>query len=303
MRILVTGASGMIGRTVSDSLLARGDEVVGLSRHPSRARHTNPTVTWYAWDPVLERPPAEALDGVDGVINLVGEPINQRWTDEAKRRIRESRERATKNLVDAIAAAAPRPTVLVSQSGVGYYGDRGEAIVDESGEAGTTFDAEVVVAWEAAAREAESAGIRVAIPRTGLVLDREGGLLGQLLTPFRLGVGGPIAGGGQYMAWIHRDDEAALLLWLLDGDPAATGVYNSTAPNPATNREFSRTLARVLHRPALARVPKAALRVRFGGELAEVLSGGQRVVPRRALDAGFEFRFPELEPALRDLLT
>lgn len=301
MRVLVTGASGFIGSAVCDALLARGDEVVGVSRDPERARRTNPTVSWHAWNPISERPPASALAGVEGVINVIGEPIDQRWTDEAKQRIRASRERATKNLVDAISAAEPRPKALVSQSAVGYYGDRGDALVDESTEPGSTFDAQVCVAWESAAHEAEKAGVRVVVIRSGLVLHPEGGLLKQLLLPFRLGVGGPVAGGGQYMSWVHIDDEVRLLLWALDDD-RASGTYNGTAPNPAPNREFSKVLGRVLGRPAVVPVPKLALKARFGGELGEVVTGGQRVVPRRALDAGFEFRHPELEPALRDLL-
>jgi uncharacterized protein len=301
MRVLVTGASGFLGSAVCDALLARGDETAGLTRDPQRARQGNPTVTWHAWSPAAERPPASALEGVDGVVNLVGEPIDQRWTEAAKQRIRDSRERSTKNLVDAISATEPRPKTLVSQSAVGYYGDRGEAVVDESTGPGSTFDAEVCVAWETAAREAEKVGVRVVVVRSGLVLDPEHGLLKQLLVPFKLGVGGPLAGGGQYMPWIHLDDEVRLLLWALDTD-GASGTYNATAPNPVTNREFSKALGRVLGRPALIPLPKLALKARFGGELGEVAAGGQRTIPRRAMDAGFEFRYPELEPALSDLL-
>jgi hypothetical protein len=301
MRVLVTGASGFIGSRLCDALLARGDEVVGLSRDPDRARQTNPTVRWHAWRPTSERPPTAAIEGVDGVVNLIGEPIDQRWTDDAKRRIRESRERAAKNLVDALSAVDPRPGVLVSQSAVGYYGDRGDALVDESTPAGEFFDAQVCVAWEAAAREAEQLGMRVAVARTGLVLEPDNGLLKQLLLPFKLGLGGPIASGGQYMPWIHIADELRVLQWALDTQ-TASGSYNSTSPNPVTNREFSQALARVLGRPAFVTVPKAALRLRFGEELTESLTGGQRAMPRRALDAGFEFSHPELEPALRGLL-
>ena len=301
MRILVTGASGFLGSAVCDALLARGDEIVGLSRNPERARQANPTVTWHAWNPTAERPPASALEGVDGIVNLIGEPIDQRWNEAAKRRIRDSRERATKNLVDAMSATEPRPGTLVSQSGAGYYGDRGDALVDESAGPGSSFDAEVCVAWEEAARQAEKIGVRVVVTRTGLVLDPEHGLLKQLLLPFRLGIGGPLAGGGQYMPWIHVDDEVRLLLWALDTE-RASGAYNATAPNPVTNREFSKALGRALGRPAVVPLPKLALKLRFGGELGEVTSGGQRAVPRRAVDDGFEFRHPELEPALRDLL-
>jgi uncharacterized protein (TIGR01777 family) len=301
VRVLVTGASGFLGSAVSDALLARGDEVVGLTRDPERARSSNPTVGWHGWNATSERPPATALEGVDAVVNLIGEPIDQRWTDQAKQRIRDSRERATRNLVDALSGAEPRPRVLVSQSAVGYYGDRGDAIVDESTEPGTTFDAGVCVAWEAAARSAEELGMRVAIIRTGLVLDPEHGLLKQLLPPCRLGLGGPIAGGRQYMPWIHVDDWVRLVLWVLDGDDH-TGVYNASAPNPVTNAELSKALGRALGRPAVLPVPKFAMKTRFGSELGEVVTGGQRAVPRRAVDGGFEFAHPEVEPAFRSLL-
>jgi uncharacterized protein len=302
MRVLVTGASGFLGSAVSDAMLARGDEVVGLTRDPERARRSNPSVGWHAWDATAERPPGAALEGVDAVVNLIGEPIDQRWTDDAKRRIRDSRERTTKNLVDALSSADPRPRALVSQSAVGYYGDRGDAIVDESTPPGTTFDAGVCVAWETAARSAEEIGMRVAIIRTGLVLDPDHGLLEQLLPPFRLGLGGPLAGGRQYMPWIHLDDWVRLVLWVLDGEDR-TGVYNASAPNPATNAEFSKALGRALSRPAVMPVPKLVLKARFGSELGEVLAGGQRAIPRRALDGGFEFAHPEVEPAFRSLLA
>jgi uncharacterized protein len=301
VRTLITGASGFLGAHVADALLARGDEVAGLSRDPGRARSANPTVTLHPWDPTAERPPGGALEGVDAVVNLIGEPIDQRWTPEAKERIRASRERATKNLVDALSVADPRPGALISQSAVGYYGDRGDAIVDESTPPGTSFDAAVCVAWEDAARVAEDIGMRVAITRTGLPLDPGGGLLKQLLLPFRLGLGGPIAGGRQYMPWIHVDDWVRLILWLLDGTDRS-GTYNATAPNPVTNAELSAALGRALGRPAVMPIPKLAMKLRFGSELGEVVAGGQRAIPRRALDDGFEFAHPELEPALRNLL-
>src|SRR5918996_1061536 len=281
MRVLVSGASGMIGSAVCDALLARGDTVVGLTRDPERARATNPTITWHPWNPALERPPAEALDGVDGVINLIGESLDQRWSEAAKSRIRDSRIQATRNLVQAISAVDPRPRVLVSQSAVGYYGDRGDAIVDEETQPGAGFDSQVCIDWEAEAREAENAGLRVVVTRSGLVLDPRGGLLKRLLLPFKLGLGGPIAGGDQYMSWIHIDDEVRLLLWALD-DERVSGPINSTAPEPVTNRELSHTLGRVLGRPAVMPVPKLALTLMRGGELADAASGGQRVIPRRA---------------------
>jgi uncharacterized protein (TIGR01777 family) len=299
VRVLLTGASGLIGSSVSDALLARGDEVVGLTRDPGRARSTNPKIRWHAWNPTLERPPDEA---VEGVVNLIGESLDQRWTEDAKRRILESRETATHNLVQAIAAADPRPRVLVSQSAVGYYGDRGDAVVDESAEPGTGFGAEVPIAWEAAARGVDNAGVRLVILRTAPVLDRRGGLLKRLLMPFRLGLGGPIAGGEQYLPWIHIDDEVGIALWALDSEEVS-GVVNAAAPEQVTNREFSKALGRVLHRPAVVPVPKLGLSALVGRELAETVAGGQRVVPRRTQDLGYEFRYPKLEPALRAALA
>jgi uncharacterized protein len=301
VRVLVSGASGFIGSALCDALLARGDTVVGLTRDPQRARGTNPSVVWHAWEPALERPPAAAFEGVDGVVNLQGEKINQRWTDDAKRRIMESRRTGTRNLVAAIAGLERKPKVLVNQSAIGFYGDRGDAMVDESAESGEGYDAEVVREWEAAAREAESVGARLVVVRTGHVLDPGGGLLAELLTPFKLGVGGPIAGGRQYMSWIHIDDEVGILLWALDNEKLS-GTINSTAPKPVTNREFSQALGRALNRPAAIPVPGFALDLKFGTEFGQVLRGGQRVMPRRALDLGYEFRFPEIDSALQDLL-
>jgi uncharacterized protein len=301
VRVLVTGASGLIGRALCDALFARGDEVVGLTRDPTRARGANPRVEWQRWEPTLERPPEASFEGVDGVVNLVGEKIDQRWTEESKRRILESRRTGTRNLVQAIEGLERKPAVLVSQSAVGYYGDRGEAIVDESSGPGSSFDSQVTQEWERAARGVEAAGVRLVIVRSGQVLDRAGGMLAELLTPFKLGVGGPLAGGGQYVSWIHRDDEVGILLWALDTD-SLSGVVNGTAPAPATNKELSKALGRALGRPALVPIPGLVLDLKFGSELGKVLRGGQRVVPRRALDLGYEFKHPELDEALRSLV-
>ena len=301
MRVLVTGASGTIGRAVCDALLARGDEVYGLSRSPDKAKQASPKVTWFGWNPTLERPPAEALDGVDGVINLVGEPINQRWTDEAKKRILESRTKATHNLVGAINAADPKPGVLVGQSAIGYYGDRGDAIVDEETGPGESFDAKVVVAWEAASREV-SDSVRLTLMRTGLVLDKDSGLLGELMLPFKLGVGGPVAGGRNYMPWISLDDEVGMLLWALD-TPTAKGVYNTCAPQPVTNKVFSKALGKALGRPAIMPVPKLAVKARLGAELGEVATGGQRATPKRALEEGYVFQHPDIESGMAAALA
>jgi uncharacterized protein (TIGR01777 family) len=301
VKVLVTGASGMIGAALCDTLLARGEEVAGLSRDPERAASTDPRVAWHAWEPTLERPPAEAFEGVDAVVNLIGEPIAQRWTEDAKRRIMDSRRTATHNLVQAIVALERRPGVLVSQSAVGYYGDRGDAVVDESAGPGESFDAVVTQEWEKAAREIAPSGVRLVLVRTGQVLDPGGGMLKELLTPFKLGLGGPLAGGEQYLSWIHLDDEVGILLWALQNEQVS-GVVNATAPNPATNRAFAKALGRAVGRPAVVPVPGFVLDLKFGNELGRVLRGGQRVVPRRALDLGYEFRHPELDEALASLL-
>jgi uncharacterized protein (TIGR01777 family) len=302
MRVLVTGASGLIGSALCDSLLARGDQVAGLSRNPDKASERRSRVEWFPWEPTLERPPADAFDGVEGVIHLLGEKINQRWTDSAKKKIMETRRTGTHNLLGTLAGLERKPGVLVSQSAVGYYGDRGDAVVDESsGPGGESFDSDVVVAWEQAAREAEAEGIRLVLTRTGQVLDPKGGLLGELLVPFKLGLGGPIAGGEQYLSWIHRDDEIGILLWALD-NPQVSGIVNATSPNPAANKDFAKALGRALRRPAVFPLPGLALDLKFGSEFGHVLRGGQRVVPKRTAELGYEFRHPDLDEALKDLL-
>jgi uncharacterized protein (TIGR01777 family) len=301
VRVLITGATGMIGSALCDALLARGDEVVGLTRDPEKAKPKNPTVRWYGWQPTTDRPPPEAFDHVDGVVNVVGEEINQRLTEAAKRRIRESRITASRNLIQGIKALEQPPKVFVGQSAIGYYGDRGAAIVDEDTERGEGFTAQVPVDWEAAQQEVADLGLRLVILRTAPVLTKRGGLVKQLLLPFKLGVGGPIAGGEQFLPWIHLDDEVALVLWALDNE-SVSGVLNASAPNPVTNREFSKALGRALHRPAVVPVPKLAVAAMRGSELADSVAGGARVIPRRAVDLGFEFRHPEIEEALKSAL-
>jgi uncharacterized protein (TIGR01777 family) len=301
MRVLITGASGLIGSALADALLARGDEVVGLTRDPERAKPKNPTVHWHAWQATTERPPPEALAGVDGVVNLIGEEINQRLTDQAKVRIRESRIAGTRNLLQGVEASPTEPSVFIGQSAVGYYGDRGAQILDEESEPGEGYTAEIPIDWEAAEREAEDVFDRVVIFRTGLVLTKHGGLLKQLLLPFKLGVGGPIAGGEQFMSWIGLEDLVGLMLWALDTHQV-WGIVNATAPNPVTNREFSKALGKALHRPAFMPVPKLAVTAMRGGELADAVAGGARVLPRRALDLGYEFRHPDLDEALTSAL-
>ena len=296
-RVTVTGATGFIGSRVVAALRARGDEVTVLSRNPARARETLGDVEAVAWRPEDEPAPAEALAGRDGVVNLVGEKVDQRWTPEARRAIRESRVRGTTHLVAGLRDADPRPRVLVGGSAVGYYGARGEERVDESFPPGDDFLADVVCAWERATDGAEELGMRVVKVRTGVVLERRGGALKRMLLPFRLGLGGPIASGRQYLPWIHVEDEVGILLAALDGD-GWSGPVNATAPEPATSRDFGRALGRALRRPAVLPLPGAALRLAFG-EMSMVLTTGQRVVPARALELGYRFRHPELDGALR----
>ncbi|OJU85718.1 MAG: TIGR01777 family protein [Solirubrobacterales bacterium 70-9] len=301
MKVLVTGASGRIGKALCDELLARGDEVVGLTRDPDKARAAQSQITWHAWEPTLERPAEAAFEGVDGVVNLVGEKIAQRWTDEAKRKIMDSRKVATHNLVGAIEGLARKPKVLVSQSAVGYYGNRGDEPLDESSAPGESFDASVCVEWEKAAHEVEAAGVRLAIVRTGQVMETGGGILGELLLPFKLGVGGPLAGGRQWVPWIHLSDEVGILIWALDTE-SASGVVNGTAPNPVTNAEWSKALGRALHRPAVLPIPGLAVEVKFGKEFGKVAQGGQKVLPKRTEELGYAFKYPEIDGALRDLV-
>ncbi|MGA7435908.1 MAG: TIGR01777 family oxidoreductase [Solirubrobacterales bacterium] len=300
-RILVTGASGLIGSGLCNALLDRGDRVVALSRNPEKAEQAQPRVEWHGWESTMERPPSESLEGTDAVINLAGEPINQRWNDDVKDRIARSRIKATKNLADAIATVNDPPKVFISGSAIGYYGDRGDELLYEDAEPGTDFLSGVVTRWEDAANSAADDNLRVATIRTGHVLDPRGGLLGELLTPFKLGVGGPIGSGKQYMSWIHRNDEIGILLWAIDNE-AASGPVNATAPNPVTNKEFSKILGKTLGRPAIAPIPGFAIKALRGSEFGGVLTEGQRVFPRTATDNGYEFKQPELAGAMANLL-
>ena len=245
-----------------------------------------------------EPAPAAALSGRDAVVHLAGESVAQRWTDASRRAIRESREIGTRNLVAGIGAADPRPRTLVSASAVGYYGPRGDEPIAEDTAPGDDFLAQVCAAWEREAARAAEHGLRVANMRTGVTLDQDGGALSKMLPFFRLGIGGPVAGGRQYMPWIHADDVVGLYLAALD-DASWEGPINATAPEPATNRDFSRALGRALHRPAFAPVPGLAVRLLYG-DMAEIVTTGQRAVPARALELGFAFRHTDLDAALRE---
>ena len=293
MRVTVTGAGGLIGSRLVALLRARGDEVTVLSRSP-RAGSAG-------WNPLKEPAPAVALDGVDAVVHLAGEPIAQRWRPAARDAIRTSRTVGTANLIAGIAAASQRPSVLVSASAVGYYGNRGAERLTEESAPGSDFLAEVCVDGERAAFAARELGLRVCVLRTGVVLDRRGGALAKMLPPFQLGVGGPVAGGGQYVSWISLGDLATLYVSALD-DARYDGPFNATAPVPVTNAELSRALGRALHRPAVLPVPAAALQLLYG-EMAQIVTDSQNAVPARALELGHEFEHPALEEALKAALA
>jgi uncharacterized protein (TIGR01777 family) len=304
MRVVVTGATGMIGRALVSALSERGDQPVGLVRERDRARGVlGAEIELHAWPEPKQAPPApEGLAGADAVVHLLGEPIAQRWTPEAKREIRDSRVLGTRSLVAGLGAlrAGRRPAVLVSQSATGYYGPRGAEPVREDAAPGDDFLAVVTRDWEHEALAAAALGVRVALTRTGVVLSPRGGALATMLPPFRLGLGGPVAGGRQYVPWIHLDDVVgALLRCVRDAD--AAGPVNLTAPDPATNAELARALGRALRRPAIVPVPAAALRLLYG-EMASVALTGQRALPARLQELGYEFRHPGLEAALRDVL-
>jgi uncharacterized protein (TIGR01777 family) len=305
MRVTLTGATGLIGTTLLARLRAEGSEVTVLSRDPERAA-ARLGVQATQWDPLDERAPAEALEGRDAVVHLAGEPVAQRWSHSAKRAIRESRTIGTRHLVEGLRECGSRggegrPKVVVSSSAIGYYGPHGEEPLDEEAPAGSGFLAEVCVAWEAQARLAEDVGVRAVQVRTGVVLDPRGGALAKMLPPFRLGVGGPVAGGRQYVSWVHVEDLVGVMRMALQ-DERWSGPVNGTAPEPVTNRELSRALGRALHRPALLPVPGAALRAMYG-EMAQIVTSGARVLPVKPLVLGYEFRYPHLDEALAAALA
>jgi hypothetical protein len=244
-------------------------------------------------------PPDDSLRDAEAILNLAGEPVAQRWNDEVKRRIRDSRVTGTRHLVEGIARQARKPAALISSSATGFYGSRGDAPLDETSAPGSGFLAEVCVEWEREAFAAQSSGLRVAAIRTGVVLDPRGGALQKMLPPFRLGVGGRLGDGKQWMPWIHLDDLAAIYLFTLEN--AVSGPLNGTSPNPVTNADFTRSLAGTLHRPAIFPVPRPALKILFG-EMSGILFDSQRVLPKQTEAAGFQFRFPKLDPALQQLL-
>ncbi len=294
MNVLVTGGTGFVGNLLVDRLSARGDSVTILTRSPDSTRSARARVEYALW-------PVDVA-GFDAVVNLAGAGVlDRRWNDAYKVELRASRIDLTRRLVDAIAAAKTRPRVLVSASAVGYYGDRGEEELPESAGPADAFLAQLCVDWEAEAQRAATLGVRVARVRIGLVLGRNGGALATMLPIFRLGLGGPFGFGRAWFPWIHVDDLCRFILHALDREHVS-GAFNGTAPGIVRNKEYAATLGRVLSRPAFLPVPKVASRIVLG-EVAPVLTGSQHTIPERTLAAGFAFQWPELEPALRNLLS
>lgn len=300
MRILISGVTGFIGGRLAETLHQAGHEVWGLSRDPDSARKKVPQLTdAFAWNPVAQQPAAAALAGVDVVVHLAGESVAGRWTEKRKQRIQDSRVIGTRNLVKAF-ESPHRPAALVSSSAIGYYGERGDDELTEEARPGHDFLATVCQKWESEALRAERLGARVVVVRTGIVLAPGGGALQAMLPPFKMGVGGPMGSGKQWWSWIHRDDLVAILQRAVE-DEAMTGAYNGAAPEPLRQKEFGKVLGKVLHRPAFMPTPAFALKLLLGGFSTELLSS-KRVLPERLHEAGFEFRYPELEGALRAAL-
>lgn len=296
MRIAITGSSGLIGSALAASLESDGHEVLRVVRSGNGEGAIK-------WDPAAGLIDAAAFEGLDGVVHLAGEPIaSRRWTDEQKRKILESRTMGTGLLADALAACTDKPPVMVSGSGIDFYGDRGDEELTEVSGPGEGFLTDVVLAWEAAAAPAEAAGIRVPRIRTAMVLDANDGALAKMLLPFKLGIGGRLGSGRQWMSWISLDDHVRAVRFLLEHD--LRGPVNLAAPGAVTNADFTKALGAVLHRPTLLPTPLLAPKVMFGSELVEtLLLASHRIVPKALLDAGFEFRHPDIDTALRAVLS
>lgn len=298
MQVTLSGGTGFVGSRLADQLLPSGTRVHLLTRRlrPGLATGVMP----YLWDHNREEAPAESLSGSEAVIHLMGEPVAQRWSPEIKKRIRESRVSSSKNLVAAIARAEPRPSTLISASAIGFYGSRGDEWLDEESAAGKGFLADVCKEWEEEVVRAEELGVRVLRVRIGIVLGATGGALSRMLPLFRAGIGGPLGSGAQWMSWIHVDDLVEMILFGLRY-PHIQGVWNGVSPNPVTNADFTRTLARILKRPGILPAPEFGLRMLFG-EGSEALLASQRVKPVAAEAAGFRFRYAGLHAALRHIL-
>ncbi len=301
MRVAVTGSTGLIGRALVERLASGGHQAVPVVRAAGSGKPTGTSAI--AWDPSQGEIDSAGMEGIDAVVHLAGEPIAaRRWSDEQKQRIANSRTRGTALLAGALARLDQPPAVLVSASAIGYYGDRGDERLDEGSSAGSGFLAQVCRDWETAADPARDAGIRVAHPRTGVVLSPSGGALAEMLPFFRLGIGGRIGSGRQWVSWITLHDEVEALLWLLTAD--VEGPVNLTAPEPVTNRQLTAALGTALRRPTLLPVPKPALWARLGRELTEaLLYSSARVEPALLARRGFRFTHPDIATALANVLA
>lgn len=298
MKCIVSGGTGFIGRRVVDRLLQDHHYVAVWSRKPGLEKRTG--VAAFSWDPLAGEPPLESVNTMDTVIHLAGEPVTQRWNPHVKKRIRDSRVLGTRRLVQVIERAKHRPKSLICASAVGYYGDRGDEILSESSAPGGGFLADICREWEAEADRAAALGVRVVKLRIGFVLGKDGGALATMLPAFKLLVGGRLGSGRQWMPWVHVTDVCEMFVHAAESE-SVTGVWNATSPTPMTNTEFTKELASAVHRPAFFPVPPAALKLAFG-ELAQHMLDSMRVMPEAALKAGYSFRYPELRPALRDLI-
>lgn len=295
MTYLVTGATGFIGKALVETLLAQGHSVHYLGRKRSAAMDLR--AAFHPWpEPERTLAPLDAVPRCEAIVNLAGEPVGQRWTASVKQEIKDSRMLVTRNLIDALNGLRHKPEVFVSASAVGYYGDRGDEVLTEQSEPGSGFLADVCAEWEREAERAAGAGLRVVRVRIGVVLSAAGGALQKMLPPFWLGIGGTLGDGRQWMSWIHRDDVIGLIRWAAENE-AVSGAVNGTAPEPVTNRQFTRVLARALHRPALVPVPRFALQMMLG-EMSSVLFESARVVPAVAQSHGFPFTYDRLVDAI-----
>lgn len=296
MKVAISGVSGLVGTELRANLIGDDHEVVALSRRASL-----PPLTTITWDVEKGRFDASGLEGVDAIVHLAGEPVAQRWNDKTKRAIRDSRVLGTKLLVEGIKSLKQRPKLLLSASAVGFYGDGGDRELDETSPPGEGFLPEVCREWETAALDAMGLGMRAVCLRIGIVLSTKGGALAKMLLPFRLGLGGRLASGRQWMPWIHIEDLIGAIRFVIENEDLM-GIVNGTSPNPATNADFTKALGRALHRPTLFPAPEMGLRLLLG-EMAQILLEGQKVRPRKLSDAGFAFSYPELDDSLSDIVA
>jgi len=304
MRIIITGATGFIGRALCEHMAKRGHEVIALTRSLAKAQGLlGEPVKSVKWDGRSAQGWVSLADGAGAIVNLAGENIgSRRWTQATKRAILQSRLNVGRAVVEAVELSTAKPKVIVQASGVGYYGPHGDEILDESSPCGEGFLSDVAHQWEASTKPVEAMDVRRIIIRTGGVLEREGGMLPRLLLPFRLFIGGPLGGGRAWFSWIHRDDEVAAIRFLIENEDVR-GVFNLTAPEPLTIRDFCRLLGHVTRRPSWLPVPGFVLRLLFGEMADALLLSGQRVLPKRLQEAGFEFKYPTAETALRAILV